>query len=49
MDAVDNGGALVGWRKAGDQGEGGSGGGTSMVPVMEDENGEGEAMRCGHF
>jgi hypothetical protein len=28
---------------------GGSGGGTSMVPVTGDENAEGEAMGCGHF
>jgi hypothetical protein len=37
----------VGWRKVGALGEGGSGGGTSMTPVMGDENEEGEAMGCG--
>jgi hypothetical protein len=35
---------VVGHRKVGGQGEGGSGGGTSMVLLTEDENGEGEAM-----
>jgi hypothetical protein len=33
----------------GGQGEGGSGGGTSMPLVTGDENREGEAMGCGHF
>jgi hypothetical protein len=50
---MDNGGALIapfiGWRKAGGQEEGGSGGGTSMAPVTGDGNGEGEAMGCNHF
>jgi hypothetical protein len=36
-------------RKADDQGEGGSGDGTSMMHVTGDENGEGEAIGCGHF
>jgi hypothetical protein len=39
----------VGRQKADGQGEGGSGGGTSMASVTGDENGEGEAMRCGRF
>jgi hypothetical protein len=39
----------VGRRKADNQGEGGNSGGTSMVVVMEDENGEGEAIGCSCF
>jgi hypothetical protein len=56
LGAVDNEGfshrvfyRVVGWRKAGGQGEGGSDSGTSMAPVMGDGNGEGEALGCGHF
>jgi hypothetical protein len=33
----------------GDQGEGGSKGGTSMVPVTRDGNREREVMGCIHF
>jgi hypothetical protein len=40
---------VVGRRKVGIQGEGGSSGGTSMVSVMGDENEEGDVMECGHF
>jgi hypothetical protein len=40
---------VVGRRKADGQREGGDGDGTSIVPVMGDGNGEGEAMECGHF
>jgi hypothetical protein len=40
---------VVGWWKAGSQGEGGSGGGTLMTPVMGYGNGEGEAMGCDRF
>jgi hypothetical protein len=40
---------VVGRRKTGGLGEGGSGGGTSMAPVIGDGNGEFEVMRCGHF
>jgi hypothetical protein len=39
----------VGRQKAEGQGEGGSSSGTSMVLVMGDRNGEGEAMGCGYF
>jgi hypothetical protein len=39
----------IGWWKAGIQGEGGSGGGTSMVSVTGDGNGEGEVMGCNYF
>jgi hypothetical protein len=39
----------VGRQKAGGQREGGSGGGTSMVPVTGDGNEEGEVMGCDHF
>jgi hypothetical protein len=56
VDAVDNKGCslrafyrvVVRW-KAGGQGEGGSGGGTSMASVVRDGNGEGETIRWGHF
>jgi hypothetical protein len=40
---------VVGQQKLGIQGEGGSSGGTSMMPVMGDENEEGDAMECGRF
>jgi hypothetical protein len=40
---------VVEWRNAGGRGEGGSGIGTSVAPVTGDENGEREAMGCGHF
>jgi hypothetical protein len=33
----------------GGQGEEGNGGGTSVAPVIGDENREGEVMGCGHF
>jgi hypothetical protein len=36
-------------RKVNIQGEGGSGGGTSMTQFMRDGNGKGEAMGCDHF
>jgi hypothetical protein len=39
----------VGRWKAGNQGEGGSGGGTSMTPVAGDGNGEWEAMWYDRF
>jgi hypothetical protein len=39
----------VGWRKAGGQGEEGSGSETSMSPVMGDGNDEGEVMWCDRF
>jgi hypothetical protein len=39
----------VGRRKAGGQGEEGSGGGTSMSLVTGDGNDEGEAMWCDRF
>jgi hypothetical protein len=48
VGTVDNGGAfivpfyrVIERRKAGGQGEGGSGNRTSMVPVVRNENGEG--------
>jgi hypothetical protein len=40
---------VVGRWKAGNLGEGGSGGGTSMAPITGDGNVEGEVMGCGHF
>jgi hypothetical protein len=40
---------IVGQQKVGGQGEGGSGGGTLMVPVIGHGNEEGEAMGCGRF
>jgi hypothetical protein len=39
----------VGEQKVGGQWEGGSGGGTLMTSVTEDENGEGEAMGAVFF
>jgi hypothetical protein len=51
----ENGGALsafyrtVGRRNAGDRGEGGGGGRTSMTPVTGDENRKGEVMGWCHF
>jgi hypothetical protein len=40
---------VVGWRKAGDQGEGGNDSGTSMALVTGDWNREGEALQCNRF
>jgi hypothetical protein len=40
---------VIRWQKAGSQGEGGSGGGTSIALVTGDGNREGEAMGCSYF
>jgi hypothetical protein len=40
---------VVGQQKAGDQGEGGSGSGTSMTLVTGGGNMKGEAMECDYF